>query len=410
MATLDPSVAILRPETVAAFSRKKKIHTMSCGRKHYVLLLAGIYGPLCFVKSGLGAARSCDGAGDGNALAYGEKCGEEEDADMRCVAGDKVALVVQCVDFYGNATDSSHGVTFNASVEHESIDYEFSFRKQCGSASALKLPLPGMEWDDNLDGTVGGTMRLYVAGQYRVAVTLNQQHIRGSPFTVAVQPGPVSPTQCDVWWSKALVAQPEVPDGDGKGSGPDAPVRLHAHAGESVVFAVSLRDRYRNKVSDTAGTAGLGVEVTLQGKEQRWAESTRGVVPCALLSPKEPGEYTFNVTLMAYDGPGSDVITHAVLAVSAAPAKPADDAAPGAAAAAPAPAAVAEPAAPSELSPEDRKLLDAVSRQEMTRKRARDALLRQQAQLARERQAARERKEAIRRTGGGFVIQFSKEI
>ena len=422
MATLDPSVAILRPETVAAFSRKKKIHTISCGRKHYVLLLAGVYGPLCFVKRGLGAARSRDGVEEIDTLAaQGRDEDTDDDVDMSCTAGDKVWLVVQCVDFHGHVTDSSHGVTFHSSVEHESIDYEFVFRKQCGSGSALNLPLPRLEWDDNMDGTVDGAMRLYVAGQYRVGVTLDQQHIRGSPFTVMVRPGPVHPAQCDVWWSSAFLAPPTAVDGDAKDSAPDnAPSRLHAHVGESVIFSVSLRDKFRNKVSDAAGTAGLGVAVMLDGKEHQWVESTRGVVPCALPSPKEPGEYTFDVSLVGYDGPGSDVITRAVLTLHAARMKPADGGAPEAAAEAPAPApaaaaaaADAAPAAASDaadISPEDQKLVDAVSRQEMTRKRARDALLRQQAQLARERQAAREKKEAIRRTGGGFVIKYSKDI
>jgi hypothetical protein len=220
------------------------------------------------------------------------------------------------------------------------------------------------------------------------------------------------------------LAPPTAVDGDGDGAGGDAkdsapdnaPSRLHAHVGESVVFSVSLRDKFRNKVSDAAGTAGLGVAVMLDGKEHQWVESTRGVVPCALPSPKEPGEYTFDVSLVGYDGPGSDVITRAVLTLHAARVKPADGGAPDAAAEAPAPAPAAAAAAPAaasdaaDISPEDQKLLDAVSRQEMTRKRARDALLRQQAQLARERQAAREKKEAIRRTGGGFVIKYSKDI
>ena len=56
------------------------------------------------------------------------------------------------------------------------------------------------------------------------------------------------------------------------------------------------------------------------------------------------------------------------------------------------------------------KFLQTVNGLETTRKRARDALLRQQAELARERQAIRQQKESMRRTGGGFVVQYSKDI
>ena len=65
---------------------------------------------------------------------------------------------------------------------------------------------------------------------------------------------------------------------------------------------------------------------------------------------------------------------------------------------------------PKEVELESENLLQTVNGLETTRKRARDALLRQQAQLATERQATRQKKESMRRTGGGFVVQYSKDI
>ena len=54
IALFDPSVIQRKPEKIATFSKKKKIHAIACGRKHYVLLLSGIYAPQCYVSKGLG--------------------------------------------------------------------------------------------------------------------------------------------------------------------------------------------------------------------------------------------------------------------------------------------------------------------------------------------------------------------
>ena len=74
-------------------------------------------------------------------------------------------------------------------MEHESIDYQYTYQKQCGIDSELGLPLPTVVWDDNLDGTIEGCTRLYVSGSYDVAITLDQQPIKNSPFHVEIVSG-----------------------------------------------------------------------------------------------------------------------------------------------------------------------------------------------------------------------------
>ena len=53
----------------------------------------------------------------------------------------------------------------------------------------MGLSLPTVVWDDNLDGTIGGCTRLYVTGTYDVAITLDQQPIKNSPFRVEILSG-----------------------------------------------------------------------------------------------------------------------------------------------------------------------------------------------------------------------------
>ena len=75
IALIDPSVIKTKPEKIATFSKKKKIHAIACGRKHYVLLLSGIYAPQCFVSKGLGVrmgGKSVQKYGEGDEVSVEE--------------------------------------------------------------------------------------------------------------------------------------------------------------------------------------------------------------------------------------------------------------------------------------------------------------------------------------------------
>ena len=76
VALMDPSIIKTKPEKIATFSKKKKIHAIACGRKHYVLLLSGIYAPQCYVSKGLGVER----------LGV-ERTGKKEEDEKNCEEG-----------------------------------------------------------------------------------------------------------------------------------------------------------------------------------------------------------------------------------------------------------------------------------------------------------------------------------
>jgi hypothetical protein len=67
---------------VLAFSRRKKILQLACGRKHYVLLTTGMYGPYCYIKNGF----------------YEKTEGKNE--NYECTAGFRIKFCLQGMDLY----------------------------------------------------------------------------------------------------------------------------------------------------------------------------------------------------------------------------------------------------------------------------------------------------------------------
>ena len=167
-----------------------------------------------------------------------------------CV-GDHHAFTVQAVDGKGNARTiggDAYRVTANGT--------------------------PG-QVVDHMNGTYTATWSSTVAADNVVAVTLDGEHISGSPFACTLSPGELAAAQCEA-------------NGDG----------LHtARAGEPASFVVTARDRFGNRRNDgelgttstseedevTASTAGRHASSPLYARRMTLVRSL-GILPC----PNEP--------------------------------------------------------------------------------------------------------------------------
>lgn len=401
LAQLDQNIIMKTPQRVAAFRKKAKIHQLQCGRKHYVLLTVGPYGPNCVVTRGLAA--------DGEIT--------------KVVAGGRLAFQIQSRDFHNDVCDSGCCL-FDSRLEHECLDYEVKFKLQMGSSSQAGGGSPGslptVLFDDNLDGTYCGQTRLYLTGEYRLSVSLCKEQIADSPFRICVTPGSVHGPSCRVWWGRFLSsAQPGL-------------VTLECKLGDSILFTVSCRDKFGNYLfgPSTSSTAEQEEEnafdvshvcgeyrslepdtsTSAPARTFKWREAKRGVFTCLLPAPSVPGKYSlqlgldgsysgdlalsgspFRLIVKTNVGPAetTETFVESVLVETEEPEVQRQDEASG--------------------GSEKVRELAALARKQMTHKRAEDALRREQAKLLQAKEERR-RRNAVKRTGGGFVIQYSKDV
>jgi len=170
--------------------------------------------------------------------------------------------------------------------------------------------------------------------------------------------GPVCPPMCDVWWGAYIVptrsetdyvtpefsmpdsptpsqssdpnrsSNEEITIAPAKKTNTEKRIMLQSNAGTSLVFSVSLKDKYRNKVQDVNLLEGLGIQIALVlssmsdqitfpeekfaeqkhsdgvtngGSQQDYVftflENTNGVIPCIFECPIIVGEYHMIVSL-----------------------------------------------------------------------------------------------------------------
>ena len=373
-------------------------------------------------------------------------------------AGKKISFVIQSRDVQ-NAPLETPGAVFLSSLTHlDSLDYELRVKRQ-----GLELTHE-VHIDDNLDGQYSGSCRLYLTGSYNLRITLDGLPISGSPFDLNVSPGRLHPSRCFCWFGAFAVkaSANEVTDGYG-----EALECLHS---QSLVFTVSARDKYGNKCdatdfavvakaeylepwisdrelaldtstrthgqSDSHTTEVRDAEETKRGESthtQSFCGSSLGLFPCAVdtrqFHPKSryllhlaidkfhgnqaiqgsPFHLTitgdrestrFSEENKVYDDDGESVGTrHARATAEAfmeAEAKANDKKSPSL------------KNSKKDRNRQEEELVEELTNQEKTQRRAEEAFKKFKA----ESRARRDRERAaqkIKRTGGGFVIQFSKD-
>ena len=298
---------------------------------------------------------------------------------------------------------------------------------------------PVVVMDDNMDGSYAGSSRLCIAGIYRLKVSVDGLEVQGSPFEVRVRAAEMCAKRSVVWWGRyadpATALQVGGPGGGGSAGGYGTAVRCCV--GNALLFTVSARDSWGNKCVENEGRL-ISVQVFLVDADHtptgaalsttEFTKSTNGVFPCYFQSPDAPGQYAIHILL---DGSNPEKRhmqgSPFLLTVNVAQA--------------PEESAAEEKAAElntqrekdikqekededvggglkssREIAPEDdegaeknEELYTTLRRQELTRKRAEDALRKERLKVALEREEKR-RQKAVKRTGGGFIIQYSKEI
>ena len=291
----DSSAIIMKPERVAAFNRRKKILQLACGIKHYILLTAGMYGPHCYVLSGIykekGNGKQIDDRKDGKDRKDRKEVEEDkekeiykDDNDYEILAGQRIKFIIQGKDYHNDICDTG-GAVLLSNIDHDSIDYDIRYRRQLNEIKLINnsfvssntgindtkgdkgdsgVTIPKIDIDDNMDGTYGCTYTLHLTGSYRIFISLYGQNISSSPFHTTVLPDKLSPRHCRIWWGKFKRPAGAQLKNEGTGtnygidSGIDSEILdstnqkyLECLFGESIIFTVSCYDKYGNKCVDT---------------------------------------------------------------------------------------------------------------------------------------------------------------
>lgn len=325
----------------------------------------------------------------------------------------------------------------------------------CGEEGSLVAD-PAVALDDNMDGTYNGSCRLYISGQYRMSVAVDGLDIEGSPFEVSVKPGRICAAKSYAWWGRfadaesALAAAVEARQtlgadlgpGTAGGGGAQAVARsssaalsyalggyggygvaLKCCSGDAILFTVSARDAWGNKCIETNGDSievqvwtGPHVPTAHQLSSASFSGATSGIYPCYFQSPLEAVDYVVRVGVKGVDNDKIQSIQGSPFTLTVSPKiEPTTnefsasqtiqlDTEPGQ-------VAKTEEYVPVLADPQEEKneAFVALRRQELTRRRAADALRKEQARQVLEREEQRRRK-AVKRTGGGFIIQYSKDV
>ncbi|OQR81351.1 hypothetical protein THRCLA_11814 [Thraustotheca clavata] len=225
----DSSAKIPKPERVGAFFGKKRLQTLACGRKHYVLITLGAFAP--FSK-----------------LSWDTKC--------KHIAGVWCHFDIQTYDNRDIACQTGGYVFTSYLTLIEATSKRDNSHEIC------------VEIIRNMNGTYSGRYRCYLAGSYLLNITLDHLGISGNPFSVNVSPGAIYPPTCLVQWSNPL---PLVLRPDNKLSitsvlcdkyGNEVPKTQHSEDDEDVCLCYQIVDN-NNQIIIKKSTTGCSIVVEI---------------------------------------------------------------------------------------------------------------------------------------------------
>ena len=186
------------------------------------------------------------------------------------------------------------------------MDFEPKLRRQKRCLAGNDNSYCSLYCDDNFDGSYSITCKVFVSGNFNLSITLDELSIRDCPIKVSVAPGQVYPPNCFVWWGRyakptslTITSLTGLSDTCGYGE------EVQSEVGDALVFTVSCRDSFLNKVVDCS--SDCMVQVTVRHGEERgrsiiststWSDSSSGVFPCALDSPSQKGVYFIDIEVL----------------------------------------------------------------------------------------------------------------
>lgn len=439
LSSFDDSAVIRKPEKMSFFDRKKNIMSFACGRKHYLVLVHGPYGPHCLVTfNDQKKKRFHDDDYDDDQDENKERESGHGGGGIILVAGKRAKFTIQAKNTLDEACTSG-GCLFHCTLTHSSVNYEFAMKKfkEDESKNGTRKDGDSVLIDDNFDGTYAGSLELFLVGTHTLSITLCDIPLYNSPFDIEVVPGPVYPPKCTAWWgqfAKRASAYEEKDENNKnsqlKNNGGGYGSELFGIAGQSIVFTVSVRDRGGNRCYSNDAT--FGKSVVIEGYrcphsadvdadsviisensifKVEWDGSSNGVFPCSFPCPTEPGEYIVAVGIDNIKK-GSQIrgSPFRLLVVASSPppslvASEKEDSSTADHALGPSHESMQEMKGESALTEAEEEL----SKFERTRRRAAQALRQTQMKLAMEREQKR-KAQAVKRIGGGFLVKYSKEI
>lgn len=264
----------LKPIKIKNFHHRK-VRQICCGRNHVSLLVHAPLGSMCEVQW--------------TASKHLNKAAPDAPFVMQANESGKFRVITrnalnECVLTGGSlvvaTVESAEAMSYRTAVEQRRVAVPlFADDKYL----SLRVSV-----DDNMDGTYSCRCNVLISGIYKLVVKVDDVEVEGSPFTITVQPGSVCPLNCQVWWSAEL----------SNGA-------LQCEIEEDVYFTVSCKDEYGNRCIDLADTV---IEVAclepVQGVEQRqrFHRSSLGIFPCSLKCPGVCGEYEVVVSAVAGEG------------------------------------------------------------------------------------------------------------
>ena len=303
----------------------------------------------------------------------------------------------------------SGGAIFRIRVDHEISDYDIKLRKLLATDidGQLKKKIDESTIiDDNFDGCYDGVISLFFSGVYSITITLNELEIQNSPYRVECMAGKISPLHSIAYFGKFADFKSLFNE---SGS-----VNLICNCDDGIVFTVSCYDKYGNKCTDI-GNVSIIVECEWQDKDnndaqnyfssEEYSRGSNGIVPCVLHAPKETGTYRVSVYLINNHESSKNHIKGSPYNLTVNPKALVDTAQIE---------STIENAVITEdtediITEEDKKIV-ALTKMEITRKRAIDCLRKKMNLIKFEKEMKRKNKACVRRVGGGFSITYSKEI
>ena len=189
---------IISPVKVGTLSSRRKVRHIACGRKHYVMLTARPFGPLCHRIISATTKR----------LQNFETKLETKVADRYSVSAGKqcTLFTLQSVDSAGEICVSG-GCVLKATINPTDIDYEIKARLQLAGSQFKPSESFSAEFDDNLDGTYNCVCKFLISGTFSMNVVLDELEVADSPFEVIVESNSrICPMKSLVWWGQYAVS------------------------------------------------------------------------------------------------------------------------------------------------------------------------------------------------------------
>ena len=358
---------------------------MVSGRKHFLALTIGAYGPYCTITKGL----------------------LESITEMSC--DNKLKFQIKSYDTNGQPLDTG-GAIFRIRVDHEISDYDIKLRKLLATDIDDQLKRKINEntiIDDNFDGSYDGFISLFFSGLYSITITLNELEIQNSPFKIECMPGKISAQHFIAYFGRFADFTSLFSD---SGS-----VNLICTCDDGIVFTVSCHDKFGNKCTDI-GNISITVECECQDRDTNKAEivsseaysrGSNGIVPCVLHAPKETGTYRVSVMIGTNHDSAKKHIKGSPYNLTVNPKAQSNCAQSEINTTMHQTIENAE-IAEDIITEEDQKIV-ALTKMEITRRRALDAL-RKKMNLIKFEKEMKRKKASVKRVGGGFSITYSKDI